>query len=79
MNTNLYSSQTIVEIKKENSKQQNLVQNLSQFGLCPFDWTLVFETKDSAIIKNSTEPEFQFIGRLNKNKTDWEYIKLLSL
>lgn len=58
---------------------QDLLQNLSQFGLCPFDWTIDFKNKDEAVIKNNSESDFQFIGKANPTKKNWEYLKLLSL
>lgn len=62
-----------------NHGHQNLLQSLSQFGLCPFDWTIDFKNNTHAVIKNNDEADFQFIGKVNSTNKDWEYLKLLSI
>lgn len=58
---------------------EQLRQNLNQFGLNPTNWTLDFKQKNYAVITNTDENDFQFIGKLNKAKTNWEYIQLLNI
>lgn len=58
---------------------EQLQQNLNQFGLNPTNWTLNFHQKNFALITNTDENDFQFIGKLNKTKTNWEYIQLINL
>ena len=59
--------------------EEVLKTKLKQFGLNPTDWTLSFPQQEYAVITNTDELDFQFIGKLNTEKSQWEYIKLLSL
>lgn len=60
-------------------RDEQLKQNLIQFGLNPTNWTLNFHQNNYALITNTDENDFQFIGKMNKNKTNWEFIKLFNL
>lgn len=59
-----------------NTNHTELIQNLIQFGLCPFDWSIEKQEADIAIIKNTNENDFQFIGKIDSTHTNWEYLKL---
>ncbi len=56
-----------------------LKKKLNQFGLNPINWRLNFHQSNYALITNTDEKDFQFIGKMNASKTDWEYIKLFNL
>jgi hypothetical protein len=60
-------------------REEQLKQNLNQFGLNPANWTLNFHQKNYALITNTDENDFQFIGKMNETKTNWEFIKLFNL
>lgn len=62
-----------------NINQEELVLNLTQFGLCPFDWTIEVKNNNLAVIKNTQEEDFQFIGKLDATNSHWEYIQLHSI
>ena len=59
--------------------KEQLKNNLNQFGLNPANWTIDFHQPNYALITNTDEVEFQFIGKLNPTQTNWEYIKLFNL
>lgn len=56
-----------------------LKESLTQFGLNPKNWNLNFHQSNYALITNTDENDFQFIGKINATKTNWEYIKLFNL
>lgn len=73
MRTNLKST-----FKSQNNFS-NLNQNLAEFGLCPFDWTIEVKNNNMALIKNTEEEDFQFIGKLDRTNSHWEHIQLHSI
>ncbi len=60
-----------------------LKSSLSQFGLCPNDWTIEPKNNDYILIKNKTEENFYFIGKTQFTKKNeqlaWQFITLASL
>ena len=62
----------------QNSQDEALKQNLNQFGLNPLNWSLNFY-KNYALITNTDENDFQFIGKINAARTNWEFIQLFNL
>jgi hypothetical protein len=74
------NSQSYLRIpSKPTPFKEQLKQNLNQFGLNPSNWIIDFHPPNYALITNTDEVEFQFIGKLNPTQTNWEYIKLFSL
>ena len=63
----------------QNSGNEELKQNLNQFGLNPLNWSLNFYQKNYALITNTDENDFQFIGKINAARTNWEFIQLFNL
>ena len=63
----------------QTSHEEQLKQNLNQFGLNPLNWSLSFYQKNYVLITNTDENEFQFIGKINAAKTNWEFIQLFNL
>ena len=54
---------------------------LSEFGLQPFDWTLIKNASGTIKIQHKSEPSFYFIGRTTtlKGQKKWNSIQLASL
>ncbi len=63
----------------QTSHEEQLKQKLNQFGLNPIDWSLNFYQKNYALITNTEENDFQFIGKINAAKTNWEFIQLFNI
>lgn len=61
---------------ESNLNQNEFMQDLAQFGLCPFDWSIEKKDKDVVVIKNTVEDDFQFIGKLDRSNKHWEYLQL---
>ena len=59
--------------------EEQLKQNLNQFGLNPLNWSLDFYQKNYFLITNTDENDFQFIGKINATKTNWEFIQLFNI
>lgn len=75
--TNIQSNLTV--FLNHPPRDEQLKQNLNQFGLNPANWTLNFHQSNYALITNTDENDFQFIGKLNKTKTNWEFIQLFNV
>lgn len=65
-----------------NTKTKNLTDlhyDLSKYGLCPFDWTIEFSGDENAQIKNLSEKDFIFLGKIKDNDREWESLQLKSI
>ena len=69
----------LTTLSKPTAREKILKEKLNQFGLNPINWTLHFHQSNYALITNTDENDFQFIGKMNATKTNWEYIKLFNL
>lgn len=70
-------------INKVSNSSKVLQKKLSQYGLCPDDWSMEPKSNDYVLIKNKTEKNFYFIGKTTpsetKNELSWKFITLASL
>ena len=62
----------------KNPDNERLHSALSDFGLCPNDWTLVQKSNVLYVIQNTIEPSFHFIGYVNVERSHkkWNFIQL---
>lgn len=70
-------------IKIVTNNSQQLQKKLSEYGLCPDDWSMESKNNDYILIKNKSEQNFYFIGKTVVSKVTnelcWKYITLASL
>lgn len=79
MQTSSNKNTNTLNPRHNNILEKALKKNLDQFGLNPENWHIDFKQQNFALIKNADESDFQFIGKINSTRNDWEYIKLFNI
>ncbi len=72
-----------IESKQRNTSEILTLQTgLSQFGLRPTDWDIIPQSNNFHVIKNKSEDDFYFVGKVNRknnDKIEWKFITLAGL
>ncbi len=72
----------IESTQRNTSEILRLQTGLSQFGLCPTEWDIIPQNDNFHFIKNKSEDDFYFVGKVDRNKNDkveWKFIQLAGL
>ncbi len=69
----------ISKIAFETKAKEKLISELNQFGLCPYDWTIESKNNDQIIIKNMSDENFKFAGKIDSKLSQWKSLTLISL
>ena len=68
------------KLKNNSLNEILLINNLSKFGLNPLHWKILFVSKCNYLIMNIEDPDFRFLGNINKDcKWKWSKIALHSI
>lgn len=83
INESVRKTQKIIDQDKNHNQlplKNNLKENLSLFGLCPFDWTIKNDSNHNQfLIENKDDKDFKFLGYTDLNGTMWKSISLVSI